>query len=230
MVATGHSITSEGMENAGIIQYTQILKLQDDTAPEIIFDDPDNCIENSDCQEMKRFEIGATDCNEAATNVLKYKWTISTGDTPLKNGEGSFFEYPVEPSTKYTVKWSVSDNCSNTSLAEKTYEFKDCKKPSPYCLHGLAVELMPDAGMIQIWAKDLDKGSFDNCSSKSKLKFRIWHSALGTEPVFLDEVKALPEVISLNCAYLGNQPVNFYVIDEADNWDYLLCKLCKCSG
>lgn len=30
---------------------------------------------------------------------------------------------------------------------------------------------MPDLGCIDIWAKDLDHGSFDNSTTKDKLKF-----------------------------------------------------------
>ncbi|MBK7232772.1 MAG: hypothetical protein IPH93_11060 [Saprospiraceae bacterium] len=30
---------------------------------------------------------------------------------------------------------------------------------------------MPSSGCVSIWAKDLDKGSFDNCTSQDNLKF-----------------------------------------------------------
>ena len=43
---------------------------------------------------------------------------------------------------------------------------------------------------------------------------------MGAAPTTTAAVLALPEHITFNCTYLGTQVVNFYVIDEANNWDY----------
>ena len=183
------------------MEYVQILKLKDDTAPIIIVDTVDSCLDGVDCGDTKRFAITATDYNEIAT-------------------EGAFFDYPVASKVTYDVKWTVADNCGNTAWEEVTYEFWDCKKPAPYCLHGTAVDLMENVGTIQIWASDIERGSSDNCTPKDRLQYRIWHEALGDAPTTDEGVAALPEVITLNCTYLGNQTVNLYVIDEEGNWDY----------
>ena len=219
MVTEGRTITSEGLEKIGKLTYIQILKLTDETAPIITVEPTDDCLTATDCQETKRFAITATDCNEAATATLTYSWTISAGDTELGNGTGAEFNYPVASGIKYEVVWKVADNCGNTTVEKVTYQFIDCKKPAPYCLHGVAVDLMENVGTIQIWAKDLDAGSTDNCTT-DKLQFRIWHESLGDAPTHIAEVVTLPENITFNCAFLGNQSVNLYVIDEANNWDF----------
>ncbi|MBK7466230.1 MAG: hypothetical protein IPJ43_05080, partial [Saprospiraceae bacterium] len=36
---------------------------------------------------------------------------------------------------------------------------------------GLITVPMPSSGCVDIWAKDLDAGSYDNCTPKSRLKF-----------------------------------------------------------
>jgi len=74
--------------------------------------------------------------------------------------------------------------------------------------------------MIQVWAKDVERGSSDNCTPKDKLVYRIWHTSLGEAPSDLAGVQALPEVITFDCATLGQQTVNLYAIDEAGNWDF----------
>jgi len=65
-----------------------------------------------------------------------------------------------------------------------------------------------------------ERGSSDNCTPTDKLTYRIWHESLGDAPSDLAGVQALPEVITFDCATLGQQNVNFYVIDEAGNWDF----------
>ena len=220
MVTTPVIITSEGNENIGRLEYIQILKLQDDTAPIITLGEVDNCINEQACSEIKQFAISATDCNITATQNLEYNWTLSVNESEIASGVGNFFELPVEPKVEYSVKWFVSDNCGNTAWEEMTYEFWDCKKPSPYCLNGVSVELMPSTGMIQVWATDLERNSSDNCTPAERLDFRIWHAKLGEAPTDLEDVQVLPQQITFDCATLGTQSVNLYVIDEEGNFDF----------
>ena len=57
MVTTPRIITASEFENAGKLEYIQILKVQDDTAPVITIGSVDNCIETEDCKATKRFAI-----------------------------------------------------------------------------------------------------------------------------------------------------------------------------
>ena len=76
--------------------------------------------------------------------------------------------------------------------------------------------------MIQVWAEDIERGSSDNCTPTDRLAFRIWHENLGDVPSDLAGVQALPAVITFDCATLGEQTVNLYVIDEAGNFDFCI--------
>jgi len=128
--------------------------------------------------------------------------------------------YVVENKSTYKAEFWAYDGCGNSGGAEtEPKKFWDCKKPTPYCIHGIATELMP-SGMIQVWAEDLDHGSFDNCSPKDRLEIRIYHEALGAPPTTPEGVRALPQQVTLNCVYLGVQDVQIYIIDEEGNWDF----------
>ncbi|MBK7810888.1 MAG: HYR domain-containing protein [Saprospiraceae bacterium] len=71
----------------------------------------------------------------------------------------------------HRINWYVEDGCGNVGTCETLFEIKDCKAPTPYCLTGIISVPMPATGCIDIWAKDLDHGSFDNCTSQENLKF-----------------------------------------------------------
>ena len=71
-----------------------------------------------------------------------------------------------------------------------TYDFdiNDCKFPTPYCKDGVVLELMqindPNnttfEPMVELWASDLDLGSFDNCPGGVKLSFSANVNDIGT--------------------------------------------------
>ena len=120
----------------------------------------------------------------------------------------------------FTAEFWAFDGCGNsTGSTGNAIKFWDCKKPTPYLLNGIAVEL-GETGNIQVWATDLDQGTFDNCTDQSKLDLRIWHENVGAEPTDLAGVLGLPKVIDLGCTDLGQQNVQIYAVDEEDNWDY----------
>ena len=213
-------ITSFGYEKIGRLEYIQVLKVVDNTAPVISIDTVDTCIKGADCGETKQFSISAQDCNEVAEELLTYSWMFSAGGVQIAAGTGNSFEAIVAPKVGYEVKWTVQDNCGNTAWEIENYEFWDCKKPAPYCLHGVAVDLMQITGMVDVWASDLERGSFDNCTPKERLDFRIWHASLGEEPTKDPGVATLPKVVTFDCTTLGTQTVILYVIDEEGNFDF----------
>ena len=70
------------------------------------------------------------------------------------------------------ARYTATDNCGNSETCEVPFNIVDNKPPTPYCVGGLVVELMPvdndgdgtpDEGMVELWANDFDAGSFDNC-------------------------------------------------------------------
>ncbi len=81
------------------------------------------------------------------------------------NGSGN---YPIGT---HKICWFVEDGCGNVGVCCSQFTIRDCKAPTPYCLNGVITVPMPSSECIDIWAKDLDRGSFDNCTPKDKLKF-----------------------------------------------------------
>ncbi|MGB4837449.1 MAG: dockerin type I domain-containing protein, partial [Saprospiraceae bacterium] len=80
--------------------------------------------------------------------------------------------------SKHKVLWRVYDGCHNATQCEEVIEVKDLKPPTPYCIH-LSTALMQvpvgapagSAPMVEIWARDFDRGSTDFCTAQQDLKF-----------------------------------------------------------
>ena len=96
----------------------------------------------------------------------------SVRNNPFADNRNNPFDasgtYPIG---KHKITWYVEDGCGNVGTCSNIFEVKDCKAPTPYCLTGLITVPMPSSGCVDIWAKDLDAGSYDNCTPKSRLKF-----------------------------------------------------------
>lgn len=233
---TSFMITSEGNETVGRYVYTQRLMLEVDEAPSITIAEVEECITGEgdaapygveditpgaapfECDELRTFTASGTNCLGLALPSSAFSWKFFLNGTLAGEGTGSSFTRVVSAKSKYKVEFTVGDGCSNSATAEYEVEFKDCKRPTPYVLNGLAVEIM-QTGMIQLWATDLDQGSFDNCTPKDKLDIRIGIGDPTQGPQDLAGVQALGKVITLTCDNLGTQSVSIYVLDECDNWD-----------
>ena len=230
-------ITSEGNENYGYWTYIQVLKIHDDEAPVVTVINPEPCINGIEfdaipygeedntpgaapfeCDEEKTWTAVATDCS-ANINWIGKLYNVATGELVAESTSDELTYIVSNKETYYAEFWAY-DNCGNSAGAKgEEIKFWDCRKPTPYVLNGVVIELMP-TGMVQIWASDLDQASFDNCTDQSDLDFRIWADFMGAEPTDLLGVLNLGRVATFNCFQLGNNNVNIYAIDEEGNWDF----------
>ncbi|MCC6816318.1 MAG: T9SS type A sorting domain-containing protein [Saprospiraceae bacterium] len=103
---------------------------------------------------------------------------FALGDKPLLRNNphaddpnNPFDASGVYPIGIHKITWYVEDGCGNIGTCSTLFEVKDCKAPTPYCLTGIITVPMPTSGCVDIWAKDLDFASFDNCTPKNRLKF-----------------------------------------------------------
>ncbi|MEM1121926.1 MAG: hypothetical protein AAGJ18_15855, partial [Bacteroidota bacterium] len=225
-VVNRQTIASSQYGSSSYFTYVQILKVTDSEAPVLTVNPVDDCIsEENQCSTTKTFTASAVDCNEASSSSLNFDWELFENGIKRGSGEGAAFNWIVQPAVNYKVKWRVADKCGNSAWSENVYAFKDCYKPTPYCLDGLAIEL-GTSKEVAIWANDFNINSIDNCTPKTKLAFRIWHSSLPNEaPTTLEGVEALPTSLDLGCETVGIQYVNIYVIDEAGNYDFCTTSL-----
>ena len=238
--ATGFEIDYKGNEDNGYWTYIQILKVHDNEAPVVTVVNPEPCINAVDfdadpygeedqtpgrapyeCDEEKIWTASATDCSDSSAITWIGRLYNSTGDLVTEVNTNTI-SYVVSNKESYYAEFWAYDGCGNSGGQKgDPVKFWDCKKPTPYLINGVVVEIM-ETGMIQVWATDLDQGTFDNCTDQSKLDIRIWHANLGDAPTNLEEVESLPRVIDLTCTELGNQTVAIYAIDEEGNWDFAI--------
>lgn len=106
------------------------------------------------------------------------KKEFSAGRTPLFNdnpyaddNNNPFDASGTYPEGVHKICFYVEDGCGNVGQACSLFEIKDCKAPTPYCLTGIITVPMPINGCVDIWAKDLDLNSSDNCTPRNNLKF-----------------------------------------------------------
>ena len=204
--------------------YTQVIKLEVDEAPEITINPVQTCIygvgdtspfgEADDnlgtgpyeCDTLRTFSASGSNCLKQP--IAKFEHSLKVdGQIIINKGEGDTLQIVVEPNKKYEITFWAFDDCGNSREARDTYQFKDCTAPSIYLIDGIALTL-GERDSVQLWAADLDNGSWDNCTPKNQLDRRI---VLGSPTLnSLAEVKALKSVISLSCTEIGKQAISVY--------------------
>ncbi|MCC6816825.1 MAG: T9SS type A sorting domain-containing protein [Saprospiraceae bacterium] len=114
----------------------------------------------------------------------------------------------VYPNGTHKVTFTVKDACDNINTCTFLLTVRDGKKPTPYCNGLIITTVMPSTKSIEIWAKDFNLNSEDNCTPKDKLKY-----------YFIVNNTKVP-AMTFDCSNIGSNSVRVYVEDEAGNSDY----------
>jgi len=152
--------------------------------------------------------VGVSDCNPNAT--ITAQGALGTGFGPFNN---------VMPGT-YPTKYIATDGCGNTTTKDVVITVRDAKQPTPICIDGLAITIKAgtngNSAGVEIWAKDLDAKSFDNCTPDSDLQFRIrkYDPNSTTAPGSTN--------ITFTCEDIGTQQVEVWVLDANGNADFCI--------
>jgi len=221
----------------GYYTFNQIIKVTDDTDPEITVD-PAVTInttggastkdDDTPCVGVGIITAEANDfCGSNVTNSESLKWRITFYEgnnivdvinklgpqVSVETREGS-------PGEAHRIVWSVSDGCGNQTSASTDINFADEKAPSPFCISGLTTAFMESDGTISIWAEDFDFGSFDNCTSSDDLLYTIVRE--GVQPVgYLEEGFQDQAQITFSCNNMESfVSLDLYVWDQKGNSDY----------
>jgi hypothetical protein len=104
--------------------------------------------------------------------VTYIKPTKASGEVvqiPVGTGPTAFILDAENISHK--VLWKVTDGCGNVDQCESTVMVVDKKAPTPYCVSISTALMQSTPKMVELWAKDFDKGAFDNCTPQAKLYF-----------------------------------------------------------
>ncbi|NJL55571.1 hypothetical protein HC928_10525, partial [bacterium] len=251
----------------GYWQYTQFIKVYDDIDPIVTAEPVEACSYSSDVANgcpapvdvpfvveenctpndltikvfLDAFTNGTIDADSRVEggNTLKSKFGASvTGTYP--NFVISGGSYPLG---SHVFEVHVLDGCGNSTVARIPFTVVDCKAPTPICINGLSVELMPvipaedvdgdgddDSGAMAIWAKDFaDEDKLFDCSAPVKLAiYRSDDEALQDSTFVPDPAQTS---IMVTCDDFEAQTTNpngaggtvlvrVYAIDAVGNFDY----------
>jgi len=133
--------------------------------------------------------------------------------------------------TQHRVEWTVYDGCGNLASTTSYFTVEDQKAPTPFCvnLSTALMEIPPTGGesMVEIWAIDFDRGSFDNCTADGDLRFSFVDdlTTVDNGGTFIPETRS--SFIRFTCEDLaGGNPalltLPVYVWDGCGNRDFCL--------
>jgi hypothetical protein len=109
--------------------------------------------------------------------------TVTNSISGTSNG-GSATYTGYFPVGKHTATWTVEDQCGNETTKKYVFTVRDNKKPTPYCLGSLVTVVMqPPAKFVELWAKDYDKGSTDNCPAPAGAQCGLYFTFDKVPPV-----------------------------------------------
>jgi hypothetical protein len=192
----------------GIYTYTQTIKISRDEAPLL------SCVKEISVQSNK------CDSTFVTLSEIAIEGQSCTGDYVITH------DYPhsvsvSNPSGMYpvgttTVRYSVQYACGSEVVCQTVVKVNP-PGPVPYCLADINVVLMPqdtdldgivDNGMVEIWAKDVNVGSYHPCNNNS-LQFS-----------FSSDVNDKVRVFT--CDDVGFNTVQMWVTDNKGNQSYCL--------
>ena len=216
---------------AGVQTHTQVIRLFDSIDP--ILEVQDTTISaNVNCvsEDISLFAV-AEDNGVCGTDWLKWEvevdlysdWEVDyvfstdlMSDDPyylVPTMDTMYLNLPdgIESncSLVHRVHWKVEDGCGNFASKTQYLTIKDLKKPTPYCLN-LSTALMQN-GRVELWARDFDTGSFDNCTDDEYL---IYTFSSNVPPQLLDPNE---EDSWYNDNGVTNQ--NSYINGDAELWN-----------
>ncbi|MEZ4991465.1 MAG: T9SS type A sorting domain-containing protein [Saprospiraceae bacterium] len=224
----------QDMASVGYWQYTQVIKVYDSVDPIVTFEAPEAfCSFTNDCEaEVEVGFIVEENCSpdEVTVQVLWDEYNDGVVDADLSDQvSGEYPKYLVSGTFSlglHAFKVLVDDGCGNKTEAIIPFEVIDCKAPTPICINGLAVELMPvipaedvdgdgvtDDGAVTIWASDFIASPSSDCNGV------VTYSINRSEGGIADRDKTS---LTLTCNDPPNTPIQIWAYDDAGNSD--LCE------
>jgi hypothetical protein len=214
--------------STGIWQYTQIIQVVDQQAPEIFVEDNLTfCTDAGSCNGNVFFSVGIRDnCSSEPKFSTDFKYSITKDSSYLENPWRIVGRYPkyiftgIFAEGDYEVEVTVSDNCGNKARASVKFKVVDCKAPSITCINGLAIELskLPpktdadgdgdiDIAAGTIWASDFVQNVAETCSQPVRLSI----NRVGEKP----DINRTSLIVT--CDDFGTLPIEIYAWDSANN-------------
>jgi hypothetical protein len=190
--------------------YTQVIKIEKADPPTIV------------CPED--ITVWANTCSSGVANIAELTVDgdacggeyIISNDSPYATYSGSDIS-GVYPIGSHRVRYKIEYGCGNKEYCYVNIYVEDSKAAVPICYGNIAVALMPvfeghdyDTpvdGMVEVWAKDLNKGSYHPCRPDEILSY-----SFSSDPTF--------QAITFTCNQIGENEVQIWVTDERGNQSY----------
>ncbi|HPQ21844.1 MAG TPA: dockerin type I repeat-containing protein [Saprospiraceae bacterium] len=212
--------------SAGVWTHTQIIKVLDQTLPEI-----QNCADitfslGTNCETDFTLSNVAFDLGTCQSDELK--WTINIdlwadGTTDYTYGYFETGEYHLNATSNdqsiqltlpekvgngnHKVFWKVQDACGNVRSCQSKVHSVDNKPPTPYCNLVMHSVVNGAQDTLKLHASSFNLGSYDNCTASDKLKYSF--STLEAD-----------SIRNITCSNDGVRFYRIFVKDEAGNKDY----------
>ncbi|MBK8704936.1 MAG: hypothetical protein IPN33_16085 [Saprospiraceae bacterium] len=174
----------------GYWQYTQVIKVYDNIQPEVTAEATQpfcsySSNEAAGCPGAVEvpftIDENCTPDDLVVTITLDaYNDGVLDGDITATSLTGSYPDYLIVgnfPLGHHKFVVHVHDGCGNVNALNIPFSVVDCKAPTPVCINGLTIELMPvvpvsdvdgdgltDTGAMTIWASDFVASDLDDCS------------------------------------------------------------------
>ncbi|MCB9293581.1 MAG: T9SS type A sorting domain-containing protein [Lewinellaceae bacterium] len=222
--------------DGGQYEYTQIIKVYDDIDPEISADPQDFCsYDNVNCTGLVGLPFRVDEnCTPDDLTIKVFldagaDGTIDFDLLDLTDGAfddftltGAYPDYQLNgrfPIGCHAFEVHVKDGCGNVNSELLDFCVVDCKAPSPVCINGLAIELMPvdfdgddvpDSGQMAIWANDFVVSPMADCTGP--VTYSINRAG--------DDPNVDSTGIVLTCADTGTLVVEIWAYDQTGNADF----------
>jgi len=220
----------------GLWEYTQVIKVYDDTDPIIQVEQlaPFCSINNETCEGAVELAFRVEE-NCTPEDLTITVWADEFADDVLEGNvtdealSGTYPDFVLSgtfPIGEHRFVIQVPDGCGNHAAADIAFEVVDCKAPAPVCINGLAAELMLtppntdadgdgdfDSGAITVLASDFLASTLEDCTGPIRYSIHKEAAVLaGTDVPAIDQ-----QALVLTCEDLGTVVVRIYAWDSAFN-------------
>ncbi len=231
----------------GYYRYVQLIKVYDDSRPDIIADTLEVCSFNNNseagCPAFVEIPVMISDsCSTGGTLSAQIDAFNSTLDLYALNNDprydfngtvsGSWPNFVISgtfPQGEHTAVVTARDGCGNFRTERIPFSVVDCKAPSPICINGLAIELMPrevvdelGPAAMTIWANDFIASPSFDCNGQQGDTVTNYFIKMVDDKLGLgrDTIDKNRTGLSLYCSDLGSVTVEIYACDTEGNYDF----------
>lgn len=220
----------------GYWKYTQVIKVLDSAAPQIIVDEPAPfcSLDNTACTGLVTIPFVVTDDCASSPPVITVEIDLQAngvydGIVTPQTLSGTFPNYQVRgtyPLGNHRFRVQVRDFCGNTAQAVIAFQVVDCAIPGAFCATGLIIPLMQqppntDAngdGIVDRAAAPVNIQNFvvsplNDCSGP--LRYTVHKTA--DVLAGLDIPAPNHPALVVTCQDIGSVPVRIYTWDAAFN-------------